>query len=355
MTTSVTHDARTACVQLGAGLIAGVLFQQCVVSRNCANELSVPRHRRPIAESIQDLIGNTPLLRLKRLEPEHQLLGKCEFLSVYSLKDRPVRQIIKEAEQAGMLVPGQGTLIETTSGNTGMAVASQAAAKGYKCILCMCEIQSEERRAILRALGADLRLSPRDLGTKGAKQMMAEIRAEHPEYVYVGQHQNLANPRGHYMTTGPEIWRDTHGNVDIFVAPLGTGGTLCGTGRYLKERKPSVSLVAVEPAEAPFVKEGRWAPHRMMGTSPGFLPKTLEADGNRELIDEIVLVSESEAFESCRDMARSEGLLVGISAAAALFAARQIAARPENKKKVIVVMLCDSGERYLSVDGLFKQ
>lgn len=248
---------------LGAGLAAGWLLQHgClfVAADNTAGEDALPGttdddliQARPIAQSVSDLVGNTPMVRLSRLEKKHNLVGKCEFMSVYSLKDRPVKQIIAEAEAQGQIRVG-GTLIETTSGNTGMAVASQAAAKGYNCILCMCEIQSEERRAILRALGADLRLSPRNEGTKGAKKMMAEILAQHPEYLYVGQHQNLANPRGHYLTTGPEIWRDTGGAVDIFVAPLGTGGTITGTGRFLKEQKPSIELIAVEPAEAPFIK-----------------------------------------------------------------------------------------------------
>jgi hypothetical protein len=193
--------------RVGLGVVVG-----CLLQRGCFRGPAPPHDEssslppRPIAQSVSDLVGNTPMIRLGRLAPEHSLVGKCEFMSVYSLKDRPVRQIIAEAEAAGQL-PAGGTLIETTSGNTGMAVASQAAAKGYRCILCMCEIQSEERRAILRALGADLRLSPRDQGTKGAKKMMMDILAEHPEYVYVGQHQNMANPRGHFLTTGPEIWR----------------------------------------------------------------------------------------------------------------------------------------------------
>lgn len=336
--------------QVAAGVAIGYGLARAV--RALLSDAEAPRPRK-IADGIDDLVGDTPLLRLSRSAPEHNILGKCEFMSVYSLKDRPVRQIIAEAEAAGTLAPG-GTLIETTSGNTGMAVASQAAAKGYKAVLCMCEIQSEERRAILRALGAELVLSPRDEGTKGAKRLMHELMERHPEYAYVGQHQNLANPRAHYLTTGPEIWRDTAGQVDIMVAPLGTGGTLCGTGRYLKALKPSVRLVAVEPAEAPMVKHGRWAPHRMMGTSPGFVPATLSAEGNRELIDEIFLVSEDEAFEQCRQVARTEGLLVGISASAALFAARAVAAREENRGKCVVVVLCDSGERYLSVGGLFQ-
>lgn len=297
---------------------------------------------------ITELIGDTPLLRLERLGKDAQIYAKCEFLNPLSLKDRPVLQIIKDAEAEGRIKPGD-TLIESTSGNTGMAVAAIAAIKGYRAILVMSEIQSLERRQVLSALGADLVLTPAAEGTAGARKRMQEILAENPNYFYVGQHINPSNPRAHYLTTGPEIWRDTAGQVDILIAPLGTGGTICGAGRFLKEQKPSVQTIAIEPEESPTISQGVFRPHRMMGTAPGFVPETLQ----RDIIDEIFLVSEAQAFETCRRLARQEGILVGISSGAATYAALQIAARPENKGKMIVCILADTGQRYLSVAGLF--
>jgi len=298
--------------------------------------------------SILELIGNTPLLRLARLAPEHQIYAKCEFMNPLSIKDRPVLQIIEDAERAGTLKPG-GVLIEMTSGNTGMAVAFIAAIKGYKAILVMSEIQSLERRKVLRAFGAELILTPASQGTEGARRKLKEMLAEHPEYFYVGQHVNPSNPKVHYDNTGPEIWADTDGRVDILVAGLGTGGTICGAGRYLKERKENVQLIAIEPKESPYISQGIFRPHRMMGTAPGFYPETLD----RDIIDEIYLVSEQEAFESCRAIARKEGVLVGISSGAVAHASVEIAKRPENAEKVIVCVFADTGQRYLSVDGLF--
>lgn len=297
---------------------------------------------------ITGLIGQTPLLRLSRFAGEYQIFAKCEFMNPLSLKDRPVLQIILDAEAAGKIKPGD-TLIEATSGNTGMAVAYVAAIKGYKAILVMSEIQSIERRKVLKALGAELILTPASQGTKGARQRLKEILAEHPEYFYVGQHVNPSNPKAHYLTTGPEIWQDTEGEIDILVAALGTGGTICGAGRYLKEQNPDVQLIAVEPEEAPFISQGKFQPHRMMGTAPGFVPKTLD----RDIIDEIFLVSEAQAFETCRRLARLEGMLVGISSGAVAEAARKAALRPENTGKVIVGVFADTGQRYLSVEGLF--
>ena len=294
------------------------------------------------------MIGNTPLLRLGRLAPDSEIYAKCEFMNPLSLKDRPVLQIIRDAEESGQLKPG-GTLIEATSGNTGMAVAYIAAVRGYKAILVMSEIQSMERRMVLRALGAELVLTPASEGTKGARRKMYEILEQNPDYFYVGQHVNPSNPKAHYLSTGPEIWADMDGQVDILVAALGTGGTICGAGRYLKEQNPDVRLVAIEPQESPFISQGIFNPHRMMGTSPGFVPETLD----REIIDEIYLVSEEEAFETCRRLARIEGILVGISSAAVTFAAMEIAKRGENAGKKIVCILADTGQRYLSVDGLF--
>ena len=294
------------------------------------------------------MIGNTPLLRLGRMASDWEIYVKCEFMNPLSLKDRPVLQIILDAERSGQLKPGS-TLIEVTSGNTGMAVAYLAAIKGYNAILVMSEIQSLERRKVLQAFGAELVLTPATEGTAGARRRLKQILVEHPDYFYVGQHVNPANPKAHYQSTGPEIWRDTEGQVDILIAGLGTGGTICGAGRYLKEAKADVQLVAVEPAESPTISQGIFHPHRIMGTAPGFVPETLD----REVIDEIYLVGEPEAFGRCREIARKEGLLVGISSGAVAHAAFEIAKRPENTGKVIVCIFADTGQRYFSVEGLF--
>jgi cysteine synthase A len=297
---------------------------------------------------VTQMIGHTPLLRLERLARDWQIYAKCEFMNPLSLKDRPVLQIIEDAERCGRLKPGD-TLIEATSGNTGMAVAYIAAIKGYHAILVMSEIQSLERRKVLKAFGAQLVLTPASEGTIGARRVLKEILAEHPEYFYEGQHVTPSNPKAHYQTTGPEIWADTDERVDILVAGLGTGGTICGAGGFLKEQKPGVQLVAVEPSESPTISQGIFRPHRLMGTAPGFVPETLE----REIIDEIYLVSEGQAFERCREMAQVEGLLVGISSGAVAHAALEIAQRPENAGKMIVGIFADTGQRYLSVEGLF--
>jgi cysteine synthase A len=300
-------------------------------------------------QDVTEMIGRTPLLKLGRLAPNQQLFAKCELMNPLSLKDRPILQIIEDAEAEGRLSPGS-TLIECTSGNTGMAVAYIAAVKGYKAILVMSEIQSVERRKVLQAFGAQLILTPASEGTAGSRRRLKEICAEHPEYFYVGQHVNPSNPKAHYRTTGPEIWKDTQGQVNVLVAALGTGGTLCGAGRFLKEKEPNVQLVAVEPTESPYISQGIFRPHRMMGTAPGFVPETLD----RSLIDEIFLVSEAEAFATCRRIARQEGLLVGISSGAAAHAALEMAHRPGYEGKVIVCIFADTGQRYLSVEGLFQ-
>ena len=301
-----------------------------------------------IAEDITDLIGNTPLVKLQRLFPKGNVYGKCEFMNPMSIKDRPIFQIFVDAEAEGKLKPGD-TVIEITSGNTGIAVAYISAIRGYKAILVMSEIQSLERRQILRALGADLILTPAELGTKGAREKLREILAENPDYFYVGQHTNQSNPKAHYLTTGPEIWSGTDGEIDILIAGLGTGRTICGAGKYLKEKKSSVKLVAVEPFESPYISKGIFRPHKLMGTAPGFVPETL----SKEIIDEIALVKEKEAFVMCREIAKNEGMLVGISSGATCKAAEEISKRVENKDKSIVIILADSGERYLSVEGLY--
>lgn len=302
------------------------------------------------ASSILDLIGNTPLLALDRVNEKGvaKVLGKCEFFNPISIKDRPALWMIREAEKRGDIGPGT-TLVEATSGNTGMALAYIGRMRGYRVVLCMSEMQSVERRRVLQALGAELILTPGELGTKGAKAKAIEIYESSPGSFYLCQHDNMDNRLAHASTTSEEIWDDTEGQVDVFVAPLGTGGTLCGVSEALKPRKPELRIVGVEPREAPFISEGRFAPHRMMGTAPGFVPGILD----RDLIDEIHLVSEAEAFGMCRALATTEGILVGISSGAAVHAALEMARVPENEGKVIVCMLCDSGERYLSVDGLF--
>ena len=269
---------------------------------------------------VTGMIGGTPLLKLERLARGQQVYAKCEFMNPLSLKDRAVLQIIEDAEARGELSSGS-TLIECTSGNTGMAVAMLAAVKGYRSVLVMSEIQSIERRKVLRALGAELVLTPAAEGTAGARKKLKAICAEHSDYFYVGQHVNPSNPRAHYQGTGPEIWEDTDGQIDILVAALGTGGTICGAGRFLKKKKPGIRLVAVEPAESPTISQGVFRPHRMMGTAPGFVPETLD----RSLIDEIALVSEAEAFAMCRRLAREEGLLVGISSGATAHVAMEMA------------------------------
>lgn len=294
------------------------------------------------------MIGKTPLVRLGRLSPERELYAKCEFMNPMSIKDRPVLKIIQDAEQQGQLKPGS-TLIEATSGNTGLAVAFIASFRGYRAMLVMSEIQSLERRKALKAFGAEVVLTPAAEGTRGARRKLKEILAAHPDYFYVGQHVNPSNPEAHYQTTGPEIWQDTDGQIDILVAGLGTGGTICGAGRFLRGKKPEVKLVAVEPEDSPYISQRIFRPHRMMGMAPGFYPKTLD----EEIIDEIYLASEEKAFEMCREIAKTEGLLVGISSGAVALAAREIAERPENNGKVIVGIFADTGQRYLSVEGLY--
>ena len=302
-----------------------------------------------ILDDITQAIGGTPLLRLSRFAPDTQadLYAKLELLNPYSIKDRPVLFMIRDAEERGLLEPG-GTIVEATSGNTGMAAAMIAAVRGYRCVLVMSEIQSLERRQVLHALGADLVLTPRDGGTKAARKRAKEIAAETGAF-YLGQHDHPANPAAHAATTAEELWRDTDGRIDALVSGLGTGGTLVGVARALKARKPSFRTIGVEPEESPFISQGIFRPHRLMGTAPGFVPGVLE----RDLIDDIQLVSEAEAFAACRRIAHTEGILAGISSGAAAVAALRLAQDPAWAGRTIVCMFCDSGQRYLSVEGLF--
>lgn len=300
--------------------------------------------------SVIDLVGKTPLLHLERYSPEHRILAKCEFRNPISLKDRPVLQIIEDAEREGKLKPGD-TLIEATSGNTGMAVAWISAIKGYRTLLVMSEIQSIERRKIIKAFGAQLILTPAEEGTAGARKKLKEMLESNPDYFYVGQHVNPSNPQAHYQMTGPELWDDTDGKIDILVAGLGTGGTLCGSGQYIKEQNPKVRCIAVEPENSPYISKGIFTPHRMMGTAPGFVPETLD----KSVIDDFFLVSEEDAFATCRTLAEIEGILVGITSGATAYAAKQLAMKPEHAGKLIICIFADTGERYLSVDGLFLE
>lgn len=302
-----------------------------------------------ILDDLTGAVGGTPLLRLTRYAPDApaEILAKLELLNPYSIKDRPVLAMIEAAEREGRLAPG-GTVVEATSGNTGLAVAMVCAARGYRCLLVMSEIQSIERRQALAALGAEVVLTPKEHGTRGAREEARRIVGERGA-CYLGQHDNPANPRAHQETTAEELWQGTGGRIDALVAGLGTGGTLCGVARALRPRKPSFQVIGIEPESAPFISQGTFRPHRMMGTAPGFVPGVLE----RDEIDEIELVCEEDAFAACRRLARTEGLLVGISSGATAVASERLAARPEWRGKTIVCIFADTGQRYLSVEGLF--
>lgn len=302
---------------------------------------------------ISSLVGATPLMRLEKFEKqqgiEAKLLAKLEYFNPGgSVKDRVALHIIEQAEKNGSLVQGS-VIIEPTSGNTGIGLAMVAAAKGYKVILTMPESMSLERRQLLAAYGAELVLTPAAEGMSGAVKKAEEIAASTPHSFIAGQFTNPDNPEAHYLTTGPEIYADTDGEVDIFVSAIGTGGTISGTAKYLKEKNPDVKIVGVEPAASPLLTKGTAGAHKIQGIGANFVPDTL----NRSLIDEIVTVSDDSAYEYARLVAKSEGCLVGISSGAALAAACEIATRAENKGKTIVVLLPDSGSRYLS-SGVFN-
>ena len=301
-----------------------------------------------IYQKITDLIGGTPLLELANYEKKNNLeatvLGKLEYFNpAGSVKDRIAKAMVDEAEQEGKLKEGS-VIIEPTSGNTGIGLASVAAARGYKIIITMPETMSIERRNLLKAYGAELVLTAGAKGMKGAIEKAKEL-AETTENSFIpSQFTNPANPAYHRATTGPEIWADTDGKVDIFVAGVGTGGTVTGVGQYLKSQNPDVKVVAVEPAGSPVLSQGKAGAHKIQGIGAGFVPETLDT----KVYDEIITVENEDAFKTGRDIARSEGVLVGISSGAAVWAATELAKRPENKGKTIVALLPDTGERYLS-------
>lgn len=299
-------------------------------------------------ERITDLVGGTPLLQLNAYmddeAPEATVLGKLEYFNpAGSVKDRIAKRMIDDAETAGVLKPG-AVIIEPTSGNTGIGLASVAASRGYKMILTMPETMSVERRNLLKAYGAELVLTDGAQGMKGAIAKAEELALQTPGSFIPSQFTNPSNPKAHIATTGPEIWDDTEGKVDIFVAGVGTGGTLSGVGAYLKSKNPNVKIVAVEPAGSPVLSKGVAGPHKIQGIGAGFVPETLDT----EIYDEIIPVENEDAFAMGRRLARKGGVLVGISSGAAVHAARELAKRPENKGKVIVALLPDTGERYLS-------
>ena len=298
--------------------------------------------------SVAELVGNTPLLELKRFAEFNgaraSILAKLEFFNpAGSVKDRVAKNIIDDAEKQGRLKPGS-TIIEPTSGNTGIGLAAIAVSKGYRVIIVMPDSMSEERRNLIKAYGAELVLTEGKLGMTGAINRAEELLKEIPDSIIAGQFENPANPEAHFTSTGPEIWEDTDGEVDIFVAGVGTGGTISGTGKYLKSMNPNMKVVAVEPTDSPLLSKGISGPHGLQGIGANFVPETLDTD----IYDEIITVSTEEAFAAAKNLAKSEGVLVGISSGAALHAAKEIALRPENDGKRIVVLLADTGDRYLS-------
>ncbi|MGN0831788.1 MAG: cysteine synthase A [Candidatus Ornithospirochaeta sp.] len=307
-----------------------------------------------IYSSMEELIGGTPLLELKKIEKEFNLkariLAKLEYFNpAGSVKDRIAKEMILDAEEKGILKSGS-TIIEPTSGNTGIGLAAVGTARGYKVILVMPETMSVERRMMMKAYGAEIVLSEGSKGMKGAIAKAEELHQSIPGSIIPGQFDNSANPRAHYKTTGPEIWEDTDGEVDIFIAGVGTGGTVSGVGKYLKEKKSSVEVIAVEPKGSPVLSEGHPGPHKIQGIGAGFVPKTLDTS----IYDKVVTAVEEDAYKAARDMGKREGILVGISSGAALSVAIEEAKKPENEGKIIVALLPDTGDRYFSTP-LFKE
>lgn len=305
-----------------------------------------------IYTAADQLIGHTPLLRLTRLEQQlglnAVLLAKLEsFNPAGSVKDRVAKAMLDDAEAKGLIGPG-GTIIEPTSGNTGIGLASVAAARGYRVIIVMPDTMSVERRQLMMAYGAELVLTPGAKGMTGAIEKAKELASETPGSFIPGQFENPANPDAHYRTTGPEIWQDTDGQIDLFVAGVGTGGTITGVSRYLKEQNPAIHVAAVEPADSPVLSGGKAGPHKIQGIGAGFVPAAL----NQQAYDEVLTVTTEQAFEASRALGRAEGVLAGISSGAALAGAIRLAKQPENAGKTIVTLLPDTGDRYLST-GLF--
>lgn len=306
-----------------------------------------------IYKSVTELIGRTPIIELTNIERKYSLnakiLAKLEYFNpAGSVKDRVAKAMIEDAEAKGILKEG-ATIIEPTSGNTGIGLASVATAKGYKTLLTMPETMSVERRNLLKAYGAEIVLTEGSKGMSGAIQKANELQKEIDGAVILGQFVNPANPQAHFISTGPEIWEDTDGQLDIFVAGVGTGGTLSGTGKYLKSKNSEIKVVAVEPEASPVLSEGHGGPHKIQGIGAGFVPETL----NTEIYDEVVKVPNESAMELANEVAKTEGILVGISSGASLWSALQLAKRPENAGKTIVAILPDTGERYLST-GIYN-
>lgn len=303
-----------------------------------------------IYEKITDLIGKTPILRLSNFSAEHNLetpiLAKLEYFNpAGSVKDRVALAMLDDAQAKGLLTPNS-VIIEPTSGNTGIGLAAVAASRGYKVILTMPETMSVERRSLLKAYGAEIVLTEGSKGMSGAIEKAEELANSTPNSFIAGQFVNPANPDAHYRTTGPEIWEDTEGKIDIFVAGAGTGGTISGTGKFLKEKNPDIKIVAVEPYGSPVLSKGVAGPHKLQGIGAGFIPETLDT----KIYDEVIAVKDEDAFEAGRMIAKKEGFLVGISSGAALYAACELAKREENKGKIIVALLPDTGDRYLSTE-----
>lgn len=299
-----------------------------------------------IFNSVSELIGGTPLLKLSAFGEDKKILAKLEYFNpAGSIKDRAALSMINSAEEKGLLKKGS-VIIEPTSGNTGIGLSAVAASRGYKVILTMPETMSEERRKLLKAYGAEIVLTEGSLGMKGAIEKAEELQKEIPNSIIMGQFINPANPKAHMETTGPEIWEDTEGKVDILVCGIGTGGTITGTGAYLRAKNPNIKVVGVEPAGSPFLSKGETGKHGLQGIGAGFLPEILD----KGIYDEIITVEDGQAFETSRTLAKKEGILVGITSGAAVYAALELSNRPENKEKTIVAILPDTGERYLSTE-----